>query len=98
MYNVKTDNICYVKGGSEIMRKETGNSIKFKVADVMKEKGFSKNKLCVKGNLRFETVQGYYKGNISRIDLYVLSQLCKVLECEISDLIEYVPEKHKVKR
>lgn len=86
-----------VKKGSEyIMRKET-NQIKFKVADVMKEKGFTKNKLCVRGNLRFETVQGYYKGNISRIDLYVLSQLCKVLECKIEDLIEYVPNNKKVR-
>ena len=74
------------------------NQIKFKVAEVMKKKNFSKNRLCVKGGLRFETVQGYYKGNISRIDLYVLSQLCKVLECRIEDLIEYIPEKQKVRK
>lgn len=79
------------------MRRET-NEIKFKVADVMKAKGFTKNKLCVKGNLRFETVQGYYKGNISRIDLYVLAQLCKVLECNVGDLVEYAPNLKKVKK
>ena len=78
--------------------KQIGNhQIKFKVADVMKQKGFSKNMLCVKGGLRFETVQGYYLGTISRIDLYVLSQLCKVLNCNVEDLIEYVPEKNTIK-
>jgi len=66
--------------------------IVFKLAEVMKEKGYSKNKLCVKCNLRFETIQGYYKGNISRIDLYILSRLCKELNCNIQDLIEYRPE------
>ena len=66
--------------------------IVFKLADVMKEKGYSKNKLCVKCNLRFETIQGYYKGNISRIDLYVVSRLCEELGCNIQDLIEYRPE------
>ena len=66
--------------------------IVFKLADVMKEKGYSKNKLCVKCNLRFETIQGYYKGNISRIDLYIISRLCKELECNIQDLIAYQPE------
>lgn len=65
--------------------------IVFKLADVMKEKGYSKNKLCVKCGLRFETVQGYYKGDISRIDLYVLSKLCKELECNVQDIIEYCP-------
>lgn len=69
--------------------------IKFKVADVMKKKGYTKNKLCVNADLRFETVQGYYKGNISRIDLFVLAQLCKELDCKIEDLIEYVPDKVK---
>ncbi len=44
------------------MEKSIGNDsgIVFKLADIMREKGYSKNKLCVKCNLRFETVQGYY--------------------------------------
>lgn len=69
--------------------------IVFKLADVMKEKGYSKNKLCVKCGLRFETIQGYYKGDISRVDLYVLSKLCKELRCNVQDIIEYVPEYDK---
>ena len=66
--------------------------IVFKLADIMKEKGYSKNKLCVKCNLRFKTIQGYYKGNISRIDLYIISRLCQELDCNIQDLIEYRPD------
>lgn len=69
--------------------------IVFKLADVMKEKGYSKNKLCVKCGLRFETIQGYYKGDISRVDLYVLSKLCKELRCNVQDIIEYFPEYDK---
>lgn len=75
------------------MKKLIGNDsgIIFKLADVMREKGYSKNKLCVKCNLRFETVQGYYLGNISRVDLYVLSAMCRELECNVQDIIEYKP-------
>jgi len=65
------------------------NHIIFKLDDVIKEKKFSKNKLCVNAGLRFETVQGFYKGTISRIDINVLSRICKALDCSISDLIEY---------
>lgn len=68
------------------------NNIVFKLDDVMKEKGFSKNQLCIKAGLRFETVQGFYKGTISRIDIHVLSSICKTLDCSIDDLVEYRKE------
>lgn len=68
---------------------ENNSGIIFKLADVMREKGYSKNKLCVKCGLRFETVQGYYLGNISRVDLYVLASMCKELECNVQDIIEF---------
>lgn len=74
--------------------KDTANII-FHLDNVMKKRGFTKNKLCVETGLRFETIQGYYLGNISRIDLYVLSELCRVLECEVSDIITYVPDIEK---
>lgn len=65
------------------------HKIIFKLKDIMDKKKISKNYLCKITGLRFETIQGYYKGNISRIDLYVLSLLCKNLNCKIEDLIEY---------
>ena len=55
----------------------------------MKRKGYSKNRLCVESGFRFETIQGYYNGTISRVDLYVLASFCKVLECNVQDIIEY---------
>lgn len=80
--------------GCNSMKKVKDSShIVFKLDKLMKEKDYSKNKLCVKTGLRFETVQGYYNGTISRVDLYVLSQMCKVLECNVQDIIEYNPNK-----
>lgn len=67
------------------------SGIVFNLDKVMKEKGYSKNKLCVKCGLRFETVQGYYNGNISRVDLYVLAAICKELDCNVKDILEYRP-------
>lgn len=69
------------------------SDIKFKLADRMKEKGMSKNKLCHESGFRFETIQGYYLGNISRVDLFVLSEFCRVLGCNVQDIIEYIPKK-----
>lgn len=69
------------------------SSIIFKLADTMNKKGFSKNRLCRETGVRFETVQGYYNGTIGRVDLYILSEFCKVLKCNIEDIIEYCPNK-----
>lgn len=71
--------------------KDTSNII-FKLSKLLQEKDYSKNKLCVETGLRFETIQGYYNGTISRVDLYVLSQICKVLNCNVQDIIEYNPK------
>lgn len=71
-------------------RPSTNHSgIVFKLDTIMKEKGYTKNKLCVKCGLRFETIQGYYNGDISRVDLYVLAAMCKELECNVQDILEY---------
>lgn len=63
----------------------------------MEKQKMSKNRLCRLTGLRFETIQGYYLGTISRVDLYVLSQLCNALNCNIEDIIIYQPEKINVK-
>ena len=65
--------------------------ISFHLKEVMEKKHMSKSHLCKITGLRFETVQGYYQGNITRIDLYVLSQLCNALSCKVQDIITYNP-------
>jgi len=78
--------------GIDVMKKRTKTNtsgIVFKLADVMKAKGYNKNMLCVESGFRYETINGYYNGTISRVDLYVLAAFCKVLKCNVQDIIEY---------
>ena len=73
------------------------HAIKFRLKETMEKQKMSKNRLCRLTGLRFETIQGYYLGTIFRVDLYVLSQLCKALNCNIEDIIIYQPEKINAK-
>ena len=78
------------------MRKRTDKHIEnidFKLKNLLKKKSYSKNRLARECNFRFETIQGYYNGTISRVDLFVLSEFCRVLDCKIADIIEYKPSK-----
>lgn len=53
----------------------------------------SKNSLCRAANLQYTQLQLYYNKQIQRPDLDVLSRICYVLECDISDILEYsLPE------
>lgn len=63
----------------------------------MEKQHMSKNRLCRLTGLRFETIQGYYLGTISRVDLYVLSLLCKALNCQVEDIITYQEEEISAK-
>lgn len=71
------------------------SAIRFKLKEVMEKEKISKSKLSRITGFRFETIQGYYTGNISRVDLFVLSEFCRVLNCKVSDILEYVPSMDK---
>ena len=52
------------------------------------EKNISKNALCKMTNIAFNALQRYCKSEIQRVDLDVISRICKALDCEISDVIK----------
>lgn len=68
---------------------ENKGKIIFKLGQLMKEKGLSKNKLSELSGTRFDTITYFIQGNITRIDLDVLCRLCSALDCKIEDLFEY---------
>ena len=51
--------------------------------------------------IRPETICGIYNETVERVSLEHLSKICKVLKCDIEDLIQYIPDeeyyKNKVK-
>lgn len=65
----------------------------FKLESVLKEKNISKNKIMRDTNTDFKVIQRIGKGNIERIDITVLARFCDYLECDMTDIFEYVPNK-----
>ena len=66
--------------------------IKFKLDKLLKEKGIAKYKLHTLTGINYETILKYCKGTIQRIPVEHLISFCYILECEISDIIEYEKE------
>ncbi len=69
--------------------------IKVKLAEVLDSRGITRNRLRTLTSSRYEVVDRYYKGvNVEMADLDFLAKVCYVLDCEVSDLLEYQrPEK-----
>ncbi len=70
--------------------KEYGQ-LKICLSELIKEKGLNRNQVSVKAAMNWKQVDRYCDNDISRLDTFVLCKLCTVLECNIQDLLKFVP-------
>ena len=61
------------------------------LAELIEKKGISKTKLAQRAEMQHTQLRKYYKNEVTRFDADVLARLCTVLECQIGDLLEFVP-------
>lgn len=63
----------------------------------LKRHNISKNRLAKAANLQKTQLSAYCRNQVQRPDLNVLSRMCMVLQCDISDIIRYIaPEDEKL--
>ena len=65
--------------------------IRIKLDELPKKSGMSKNKLSQRAEMQRTQLNHYCNNTITRLDTDVLARLCTVLDCEIGDLLEFVP-------
>lgn len=58
---------------------------------IMEEQGISINKLAFRAEMQRSQLRSYMNGKIQRLDMAILARLCYALECDLHDLLEYVP-------
>lgn len=63
--------------------------IKIKLRELLEQKEISRYQLSKMTNTRFEVINKWYSGEVERIDSDVLARFCFVLDCNVSDIIEY---------
>jgi len=59
---------------------------------VLKEKGVSKNKLCMNCQLQRTQLNNYCKNVVGRVDLDILARMCAYLECTPNDILKIEEE------
>lgn len=64
-------------------------TVQVRLKELMEKENISINKLACRAELQRTQLKAYMNGKIQRVDLAILARLCYVLDCDISDLLEY---------
>ena len=71
--------------------KRNYGTIEIHLDKLLKEKNISKNKLSHWAEMQRTQINNYCNNKVARLDIDVLARMCTVLECDIEELLEYVP-------
>ena len=72
---------------------EEYGDIKCHLAELMEKRNISMNQLSFRTEMQRTQLRNYRDNKIQRLDIDILKRLCYVLECDLHDLIEYIPPK-----
>lgn len=65
-------------------------SIRIKLAEMLNNRGITRNRLRTLTGVKYEVIDRYYKADqVERVDLDFIAKVCYVLNCKIEDLLEY---------
>ena len=70
--------------------------IKIHLSRLLGEERMTQAELAQKTGIRPATINEMYHELIERVNLDYLSRICKVLDCEVADILEYIPDKSDV--
>ena len=65
--------------------------IRFHLREVLEARNISLNQLSFRAEMQRQQLRNYRDNKIQRLDIDILKRLCYVLECDLTDLIEYIP-------
>lgn len=74
---------------------ETYGTIRIKLDELLKKSGISKNKLSHRAEMQRTQINNYCNNTIARLDVDVLGRICTVFDCQIGDLLEFIPPEEK---
>jgi putative transcriptional regulator len=66
--------------------------VRLTIDKMLEKRGITRYELAKRTEIKFQTIDRYYKNRVIRYDGYILDRICTVLECNVSDILEYVKD------
>lgn len=67
--------------------------VRLTIDKMLEKRGITRYELAKRTEIKFQTIDRYYKNRVIRYDSYILDRICSVLQCDISDIMEYKKDK-----
>lgn len=72
-------------------------TIKLHVKEMMDKRNIKLSKLAYRAEMQRTQLKHYLDEDMRRLDISVLSRLCYALNCDLTDLLEYIPPTENTK-
>ena len=66
--------------------------VKLTIDRYLAMRGMTRYELAKRTDIKFQTIDRYYKNRVIRYDSYILDRICTALECDLCDILEYVKD------
>ncbi|MBQ8435373.1 MAG: helix-turn-helix transcriptional regulator [Oscillospiraceae bacterium] len=66
------------------------NMVKLILDEYMIKNGITRYQLSKDTEIKYQTIDNYYKNRVVRYDSFILSKICEALNCKIEDILIYV--------
>lgn len=83
----------FMKELRSIVNLGTYGSVSIHLKELIEQRGITRYRLAKMTGMRFEVVEKWCSGMVERIDADVLARFCYVLNCDVSDIIQYNNER-----
>lgn len=67
--------------------------VNLKLDEYIKAHNISRSSLSRNAQIHYKQLQRYCNNEMMKVDLNILARICKTINCEIGDIIEYKPSK-----
>lgn len=69
--------------------------VKLTIDKYLAKIGITRYELSKRTDIKFQTIDRYYKNRVVRYDNYILDRICTALECDLSDILVYEKDNGK---
>ena len=63
--------------------------VRLTIDKYLDKRGITRYELAKRTEVKFQTIDRYYKNRVVRYDSYILDRICAALDCALCDIIEY---------
>ena len=72
---------------------EEWGEVNLKLDEFLKTHKISRSSLSRNAQIHYKQLLKYCNNDMKKVDLSLLARICKTINCEIGDIIEYFPPK-----